>query len=123
MNSVKKQKTALTIITIIMIVAAIGLLVGGIVLLISGATGLSDKNNGGAIAKLVFGIIMAIISIPLGIAGFRFFFVSMAVKATNGTIAQDNSLAMKKNNKVCPKCGATNTPNVDTCQSCGEKLD
>ena len=116
MNRIEKNKTALIVISIISLLIGVCSTVGSVFLLISGFTDMT-------VVLIVFGFILAFLGLGLILFGIYYLWIGCALKATKSSIAVDNSIAMNRQNKVCPKCGATNTPNVDTCQVCGEKLD
>ncbi len=116
MNRIEKNKTALIVISIISLLIGVCSTVGSVFLLISGFTDMT-------VVLIVFGFILAFLGLGLILFGIYYLWIGCALKATKGSIAVDNSIAMNRQNKVCPKCGSTNTPNVDTCQVCGEKLD
>ena len=116
MNRIEKNKTALIVISIVSLLLGIGSVTGSVFLLISG---FSDMK----VVLIVLGFVIALLGLGLIIFGIYYLWIGCALKATKGSIAVDNSIAMNRQNKICPECGATNTPNVDTCQVCGAKLD
>ena len=124
MNSIQKKKGALIGLAIGILVVGILALVGGIILIVFGAKNLGDENIAYGITLLIFGIILALGGL-LGMAwGIRYIWVGSAVKATKGSIAEDNLAKSNQSSSIikCPKCGCTNAVNNVECSNCGEPL-
>lgn len=148
-NTIEKQKTALTIISIIAILLGIAVAAGGIVLIISMAKKLIGHVNAWNIVGLIGGIFLSIGGIIILIAGIYYLFISRSIKATRGSIAMGNlgkgTVNMIKcsncghevseddkccpncghslaSTTICPKCGCTNQATNKKCSSCGEDL-
>lgn len=149
-NSIEKQKRALIGLSIGALILGVVIIIVGIVLIISGAgVVMNDHLEGGL--KLGFGIFAVIISLFLLVFGFYSLCIGSALKATKGSIKQDNipmsgtvNMVKCKNcgfevepgqafcpkcgkslsdKKVCPKCGATNMSENDKCSACGADLE
>ncbi len=125
MNKVKRNKKIYTIIAAVILVLGIGSLVGSIFTLIAGISKFGQENQlVSAIIVTIVGVLLVLLGGFLIVLGIYHLWIASALKATDGNIAEGNDLANKTiNAKKCPKCGCTNTPGVDVCQSCGTKLD
>ncbi|MGN1227482.1 MAG: hypothetical protein ACI4TX_02440 [Christensenellales bacterium] len=126
MNKIEKGKTALITIGILSLVFSIAFLVLGIVMVV-GSFGGENVD----VLKLVFGIIFILLFFPLVIIGIYFTWTGAVLKATKGSIAEDNlgkgtvNKALCKNcgaelsgEKFCPNCGKSVT-GVVVCEKCG----
>ena len=125
MNSIQKKKGALLILAIIVLVLGASALVGGIILVIFGAKGLANSELAKGILMLVFGAILVIAGLIGAAWGIRYIWVGASIKATNGSIAEEN-LAMNKEGKNivrCPKCGCVNSKENNVCSNCGASLE
>ena len=122
MNVIKKQKGLLIGLGVISLVASVLLLVFGIILTIKGA---SNLNQTGGILKLVFGILMILISCPIGFAGIKFVWVGSYMTATEGSIKMGNiakeggTINMRK----CDKCGTELKDGETKCSNCGKLFE
>lgn len=149
-NKIEKQKGALNALAIILIVLGVCGLVGGVLLVVFGALGLGDSLVVG-ILQLVFGVLLFLLAGFLLGLGLYMLFIGLSVKATHGSIKEDNiplngTVNMTKcktcgtevsagdkfcpkcgaslsDKKVCPKCGATNMSENTKCSACGADLD
>lgn len=116
-----KGKTISITLSIFILILALGAIIGGIFMLVLGISNNTEILP--IVLFSVFGAILIIIGLGLLTFGIWSLWIGCSLVATKGSIANDNSVATNKLNKVCPECGCTNTNNVDTCQSCGTKLD
>ena len=137
MNRIERNKKVLVGLSIGIIVLGLIFQGVGIMLTVFGGRGLAQTGaKAGAIIELVFGIIM----ILLGLVGVCFGIVTTwtgsALKATQGSIAEDNlgkgTVNMNKcqicgteisgDETFCPNCGNSLT-GKKTCPNCGAELD
>lgn len=144
MNRIQKGKAGLVALGIISLVLSIVFLILGIVMVVGSVSNIESLN----VIKLVFGIIFIILFIPLLLVGIYFTWVGLALKATKGSIAEDNlgkgtvNMQLCNNcgselngDKYCPncgkdvtgklkceKCGAENNDDNSHCRECGEAL-
>ena len=135
-NKIEKQKGALNALAIILIVLSVLGLVGSEIVV--------------GILQIVFGGLLFILAGFLLVLGLYMLFIGLSVKATHGSIKQDNiplngtvNMTKCKNcgtevssvdkfcpkcgaslsdKKVCPKCGATNMSENTKCSACGADL-
>ncbi len=118
-NKIEKQKGVLVGFGIFALVAALASLIIAIVLLVT----MAGKEGSSLILHLVFGIILILLGGFLAVVGIRIVWIGGALKATHGSLAQEN-LAHEKNatTKICPKCGCTNSADATECTSCHTAL-
>ena len=149
-NKIEKQKGGLLALSIVSIVLGVLSLVGGILLIVFGAKSVSGEVAKGVV-MLVFGILLVLLGLFLVPLGLYMLFIGASVKATKGSLKEDNiaingTVNMKKfkkcghevsendlfcpkcgasllDKKVCPKCGATNMSENIKCSSCGADLN
>ncbi len=117
MNIIEKRKGQLKGLGIIILALSVILSVVGVVLLLTCAMG--GKLS---IVKLVLGILFLIIGIAGLFLGVVFTWVASAVKATNGSIAEDNLGKGTVNMHKCENCGAEVEEGVKICAKCEENL-
>ena len=111
MNIIEKRKGQLNFIGILTIAISVILAVVGIILIC---------NSG--VLKLVFGIILTVIGlIGLG-CGIFFSIMASSVKATKGSIAEDNLGKGTVNMNKCENCGAEVELGQKICTKCEENL-
>ena len=148
-NKIEKQKGALNALAIILIVLSVLGLVGSVLLVVFGALTVGSEIVVG-ILQIVFGGLLFILAGFLLVLGLYMLFIGLSVKATHGSIKQDNiplngTVNMNKckncgtevssvdkfcpkcgaslsDKKVCPKCGATNMSENTKCSACGADL-
>ena len=121
MNTIEKQKRALIILGVVVITLAVLSLVFGIILTVSGAKNLSETIN---IIKLVFGILLILVSFPFGWASIKYIWVGCYLKATQGSIKEGN-IAKEGgtvNMKKCDKCGTEIKDGETACSNCGKEI-
>lgn len=122
MNKIQKQKGALIGLGVVAIIISALLLVFGIILTINGAKDLNEVWN---IVKLVFGILMILISLPVCWAGIKFIWVGAYISATKGSIKEGN-IAKEGgtvNMKKCDKCGTEIKEGETACSNCGKPYE
>ncbi len=117
MNIIEKRKGQLNFIGIITLALSVILAVTGVILLVTCASGGSLS-----ILKLVFGIILLVLGIAGLVVGIIFTWTASAVKATNGSIAEDNLGKGTANMHKCENCGAEVEEGVKICAKCEENL-
>ena len=117
MNIIEKRKTQLKIVGAIILALGVILAVVGVVLTLTSGIG-KDLS----VVNLVIGIILLVLGIA-GIAlGVAFSWVASAVKATKGSIAEDNLGKGTVNMNKCENCGAEVEAGVKICAQCEENL-
>lgn len=117
MNIIEKRKSQLKFVSAIVLALGVILTVTGIILLVNSGIG-KDLS----VVKLVFGIILTVLGVT-GIGfGFAFTWVANSVKATKGSIAEDNLGKGTVNMNKCENCGAEVEPGVKICAKCEENL-
>lgn len=116
-NIIEKRKGQLSFIGIISIALAVIAGVAGIILLITCANG-----EGISVIKLVFGIILAVIGLAGLIFGIFITWMASSVKATQGSIAEDNLGKGTVNMHKCENCGAEVEAGKTICAKCEENL-
>ena len=122
MNKIEKQKGMLVGLGIIAFVMAILTLVFGIILIVHGAGALGEA---GGIVKLLFGILLVILSFPLGLFGAKCIWVALALNAVKGSIKEGN-IAKEGgtvNMKKCDKCGTERKDGETACSNCGKPFE
>ena len=118
MNIIEKRRSQLRLIGIIILVLGLTLAITGIVLLCN--AGIGSQLNG---IKLMFGIVLILFGLTGLVAGVFFIVMSSSIKATQGSIAEDNSLAKgTANMHKCENCGAEVEAGVKICAKCEENL-
>lgn len=122
MNSIQKQKGFLIGFGVAVCVAAILFLVFGLVLTITGAGNLEQVTG---IVRLVFGVLMLLLTAPTLWAGIKYTWLGCAVTATNGSIKQGN--IAKEGGTVnmakCDKCGTELKEGETECSNCGNPVE
>lgn len=124
MNRIEKGKVGLKALSIVLMLLAIGAVIGAIFLIIFGA-GLCSKGE----LNILYGV-LAILGGGLIVIGgfvffvwaFWFFVLGCSVKA-KGSVAEDNLAKQPGNLKRCPKCGAANTVDSTVCGVCKTPLE
>ena len=115
-NKIEKQKGVVIGFGIACFVMNIISIIFGILLLKA-----SGKEGATLVLHIVFGIILILLAILLLVLGIRIIWVGSAIKATNGSISEENLAKGDGTNnakKVCPKCGCTNTLDATECSNC-----
>lgn len=108
----QKGKTALSVIGILCLVLSLIFVVVGVILTV-GAFVSAEIN----IIKLVFGILMILLFIPLLILGITQTWLALSLNATKGTVVEDNLGKLQKNKELCKICGNELDANGE-CERC-----
>lgn len=119
MNSIQKQKGALIAVGVVLLVLAVLSGVFGVILIVSGAGNITTTAG---IVKLVFGIILLLLTLVFVPTGVKCVWVGSALKATQGSIKQGN-IAKEGgtvNMKKCDKCGTEIKEGETVCSNCGK---
>lgn len=124
MNKIERNKKILIGVSIGVIVLSLIFIAVGIMLIVFGGNGLaSTDSRAGAVLKLVFGILMLLLGLVGSGFGIMFAWTGGYLKATHGSIAEDNlgkgTVGMKK----CQVCGTEFAGNETFCSSCGARAD
>ena len=114
MNKIQKGKTGLMTMGILSLLLSVLSVVGSVLLIINSVT------NGVSVVGLIFGILLALIFIPLFIIGVYFVWVGAVIVATQGSVAEDNEGNGTMNATLCAKCGQKLTTEA-FCPNCGAK--
>lgn len=122
MNKIEKGKVGLLVIGIITLVLALAGVGCGIWLTVASAKGISVAATAGNIIGLVCGIILIVVGFVLLYVGIHLTWVASVLKATKGSIADDNLGKGTINMIKCPKCGSEVSPEDKVCGNCGAKL-
>jgi len=116
MNINEKRKSQLRLVSTAIIAIAVIFAVTGIILTVA------STNEGLNILKLVFGIIFIILGVAGLVTGIAMSIVTSAVKATNGSIAEDIVGKGTVNMHKCENCGAQVEEGKKICAKCEENL-
>ena len=117
MNVIEKRKSQLKMISIIGLVVGLILSVVGVILLSTSGIG-KDLS----VIKLVFGILLILLGVfGVGLAIYLIW-ISNALIATKGSVAEDNLGEGTVNMNKCENCGAEVEPGVKICAKCEENL-
>ena len=117
MNLIEKRKSQFKFISAIIIALGVILAATGVVLTINSGIG-EDLS----VIKLVFGIILIVLGVAGLALGVYFSIIASAVKATKGSIAEDNLAKGTVNMHKCENCGAEVAEGVKICAKCEENL-
>ena len=151
MNKIEKGRKQLIGISIGIIVLSVIFVAVGVLLIVLGAKNIASATSiAGKIMQIVFGVLITLIGMAGVAFGVIFLCTGSAIKATDGNIAVDNSLAKGSANmtkcdycgseikgsekfcgncghtllagKTCENCGATNDKDAKVCTECGKDL-
>ena len=117
MNTIEKRKTQLKIIGAIILALSVILAVVGVVLTLTSGIG-KDLN----VVKLIVGIVLLVLGIAGISLGVALSWIAAAVKATQGSIAEENLGKGTVNMNKCENCGAEVEAGVKICATCEENL-
>ena len=120
-NKIEKQKGVVVGFGIVCLVFSVAAFVFGVVLLAT----MAGKETAALILHIVFGILLILGGLFLVVLGIRIVWIGGSLKATHGSISQENLGKGDETNtlkKVCPKCGCTNTVDATECSNCHEPL-
>jgi len=124
MNRIEKGKKQLIWLSVLVLVLSVGIITGGVFLIVSGAT---DIYGGGTTAisivlKIVGGTVL-FCGGGVGLAlGIMMLWTGGVLKATQGSIAEDNLGIGTVNMMKCSKCGCEAKAGETFCGSCGNPL-
>jgi len=113
MNIIEKRKGQLKGLGIALLVLGGLALVGGILMSVLGAPN---------VLLIVFGVLLALAGIAGGVVGVIFTWTACAVKATKGSIAEDNLGKGTVNMHKCSNCGEEIPADKTICEKCEENL-
>lgn len=117
MNIIEKRKSQLKFIGAIILALGVIVAVTGVILTVTSGIG-KDLS----IIKLVFGIIFIVVGVAGLALGIALSWIASAVKATNGSIAEENLGKGTVNMHKCENCGAEVEEGVKICAKCEENL-
>lgn len=120
-NKIEKQKGVVIGFGVLALVLALVSFIFGVVLLAT----MAGKEGASLVLHIAFGIILVLLGLFLVVVGIRIVWIGGAVKATHGSISEQNlgkGDDTNKLKKVCPKCGCTNTVDATECSNCHEPL-
>lgn len=112
MNIIEKRKGQLKGLGLITLILGALMLVGGVLMLCLGS---------GA-GMIIGGILLAVLGLVAVVGGIVFTWVSNAVVATHGSIAEGNLGKGTVNMHKCENCGAEVDEGVKICAKCEENL-
>ena len=125
MNTIQKQKGGLVTLGILAIIAAGLCAVFGVLLLVRGIANVAVEGTLTiGIVKIVIGAIMCLLFFPLIGFGIYALAVTMAMKATKGSIKMGN-IAKEGgtvNMRKCDKCGTELKDGETVCSNCGKEF-
>lgn len=117
MNIIEKRKSQFKFVSAIILAIAVILSVIGVILIMSCGLG-----NDLSVVKLVFGIVLFVIGLfGIGLGVFLSIMTS-SVKATKGSIAEDNAGKGTVNMHKCKNCGTEVEKGKTFCEKCEENL-
>ena len=112
MNIIEKRKGQLKTLGIILLAIAAAALIGGILMCALSANAI----------LIVIGVVLILLAVAGAVVGVIFTWVSSAVKATQGSIAEDNLGIGTVNMHKCENCGVAVEEGVKICKKCEENL-
>lgn len=113
MNIIEKRKGQLKGLGIgLLVISALALIAGVIMLCL----------NEGKAGMIIFGVILAVLGLVGCVAGVVLIWISNAVVATHGSIAEGNLGKGTVNMHKCENCGAEVEEGVKICAKCEENL-
>jgi len=119
-QELQTNKKHLKIFSFIILLLAIGAIVGSVFLFIAFSNNLANGETASAVISIIFGIILAI----LGLTGLFFAIIALFVSAgminTKGSVRDGNRAIGTENAQLCSKCGRTLEENDAFCKACGE---
>lgn len=116
-NIIEKRKSQLGIIGAIILALSVIIAVVGVVLFANSGIGGDIK-----VVKLVFGIILFVLGFAGIFLGIYLSWITKAVVATKGSIAEDNLGHGTVNMHKCSNCGAQVEEGKTICAKCEEDL-
>ena len=122
MNRIEKGKSGLIGLGIISLVLAVLSVGGGIWLIVWASNNLALGVTAGNIIGLTGGIVLVLLGLLIVYFGIHFVWLGGAIKATKGSIADDNEAIGTINMQKCPNCGSEVSPEDKVCGNCGSSL-
>ena len=122
MNKIEKSKKAVIWIGVACFLLAIAGIVSGIWVMVSSIKQISDGVSVGGIFGIIAGVILCIMAFGLIWVGIYFTWVGSAVKATHGSIKDDDLCQGTVNMKKCAVCGSEVSAEDKICGNCGNTL-
>mgnify|MGYP003296374541 CR=1 FL=1 len=122
-NRIEKQRSALRGLGIAALVCGLAAFAGGVVMVVFGVMNLIKSSIAPGLVLTIIGALLAIAGCAATIWGFYATWVGFSIKATKGSVAEDNLSKGTVNGKVCPKCGIANTSDATECQVCHTPLE
>lgn len=125
MNKIEKQKGGLLGLGIASLIGSVIVIALGVVLIIGGALNLAENVPTAGIIMLVFGGICCILFFATLIFGIYAVWVSVSLKATQGSIKEGN-IAKEGgtvNMRKCDKCGTELKDGETVCSNCGKEFN
>lgn len=113
MNIIEKRKGQLKGLGVILLILGALFLVGGVLMIALGATNPW---------LIIAGVVLSGLGVAGVIVGVIFAWVSSAVKATSGSIAEDNLGKGTVNMHKCENCGVEVEEGVKICAKCEKNL-
>ena len=113
MNIIEKRKGQLKGLGVILLIIGALFLVGGVLMIALGAANPW---------LIIAGVVLSVLGIAGVIVGVIFAWVSSAVKATSGSIAEDNLAKGTVNMHKCENCGSEVEEGVKICEKCEKNL-
>ncbi len=120
-HEAKYGRGTLLTISIILLLLALGALVGGIILLVSGIKAVAIASM---ILKIIFGALLILGGIGLGAFALVMLFTSLSmIKNKYGSVKDGNRAFGTVNVVKCDKCGEELPDNADFCSKCGTQVN
>lgn len=120
MNNIEKGKKSLKNLGVLSLVVNIVAIVIGAVLMILGAIAIGDSKVVQGIIEIVIGIgfcALAVVSLIIGVVATS---TSSAMKATKGSVVDENLAHGTMNATLCGKCGTVLSSDSEFCPKCGD---
>ncbi len=117
MNKIEKGKAGLIGLGISLIIVGVLSFLATIAFII-----LSAVMNRNLFVFVIFAIICGVLCIPAIIIGITLTWTGSSLKATNGSLKEDNLGIGTANMLKCPKCGVEVKQEFDACPNCGANL-
>lgn len=112
--------TLLTV-SIVLLLLALGALIGGIILFVSGVT---SKVILSIILKVIFGVLLSAGGIALGVFAVIMLFTAISmIKNKYGSVKDGNRAIGTVNVVKCDKCGEELPDNAEFCSKCGTQVN
>lgn len=119
-QELQTNKTHLKVFSVIILILAIGAIVGSVFLFIGVSGKFASGATTGGVLSIIFGVILAI----LGLIGLLFSIVALFVSAgminTKGSVRDGNRAIGTDNANLCSKCGRVLAKDDAFCKGCGE---